>query len=65
MRTGCGELDVRRTARSRIRERLASPIRDRVNELDELTDLADTGALMPPKTNYFAPKPCAGIFLRP
>lgn len=33
--------------------------------LDELTDLADTGALMPPKTTYFAPKPCAGIFLRP
>lgn len=33
--------------------------------LDELTNLADAGALMPPKTTYFAPKPCAGIFLRP
>jgi D-3-phosphoglycerate dehydrogenase len=32
--------------------------------LDELTDLADAGALMPPKTTYFSPKPCAGIFLR-
>jgi uncharacterized protein (DUF1015 family) len=33
--------------------------------LDDLTDLADAGALMPPKTTYFSPKPCAGIFLRP
>ena len=33
--------------------------------LDELTELADAGALMPPKTTYFSPKPCAGIFLRP
>jgi D-3-phosphoglycerate dehydrogenase len=33
--------------------------------LDELTTLADAGALMPPKTTYFSPKPCAGIFLRP
>jgi uncharacterized protein (DUF1015 family) len=33
--------------------------------LSELTRLADAGAVMPPKTTYFAPKPCAGVFLRP
>ncbi|HEY6932256.1 MAG TPA: DUF1015 family protein [Marmoricola sp.] len=33
--------------------------------LDALTRLADAGGLMPPKTTYFQPKPCAGIFLRP
>lgn len=30
-----------------------------------LTGLADAGEVMPPKTTYFEPKPCAGIFLRP
>ena len=30
-----------------------------------LTKLADAGEVMPPKTTYFEPKPCAGIFLRP
>lgn len=29
----------------------------------ELTDVADRGEVMPPKTTYFDPKPCAGIFL--
>ena len=29
-----------------------------------LTSLADAGEVMPPKTTYFAPKPCTGIFLR-
>jgi uncharacterized protein (DUF1015 family) len=33
--------------------------------LELLTTLADIGEVMPPKTTYFAPKPCAGIFLRP
>jgi uncharacterized protein (DUF1015 family) len=33
--------------------------------LTELTRLADAGEVMPPKTTYFAPKPCAGVFLRP
>lgn len=33
--------------------------------LETLTMLADTGAVLPPKTTYFAPKPCTGIFLRP
>lgn len=33
--------------------------------LDVLTRLADGGEVMPPKTTYFEPKPCAGIFLRP
>jgi uncharacterized protein (DUF1015 family) len=33
--------------------------------LEVITELADVGAVMPPKTTYFAPKPCAGIFLRP
>jgi uncharacterized protein (DUF1015 family) len=33
--------------------------------LDALTRLADAGAVMPPKTTYFEPKPCAGIFRRP
>ncbi|HET6625072.1 MAG TPA: DUF1015 family protein [Nocardioidaceae bacterium] len=33
--------------------------------LEALTALADAGEVMPPKTTYFAPKPCAGIFLRP
>jgi len=33
--------------------------------LDALTSLADAGEVMPPKTTYFEPKPCAGIFLRP
>jgi uncharacterized protein (DUF1015 family) len=28
-----------------------------------LTEVADLGQVMPPKTTYFAPKPCAGIFL--
>jgi uncharacterized protein (DUF1015 family) len=33
--------------------------------LEALTSLADAGEVMPPKTTYFEPKPCAGIFLRP
>ena len=33
--------------------------------LAALTALADTGGVMPPKTTYFEPKPCAGIFRRP
>jgi uncharacterized protein (DUF1015 family) len=33
--------------------------------LGELTRLADAGAVLPPKTTYFEPKPCAGIFRRP
>ncbi len=32
--------------------------------LDELTEVADRGEVMPPKTTYFDPKPFAGIFLR-
>jgi uncharacterized protein (DUF1015 family) len=32
--------------------------------LSALTDLADRGEVLPPKTTYFAPKPYAGIFLR-
>jgi uncharacterized protein (DUF1015 family) len=32
--------------------------------LDVLMGLADHGEVMPPKTTYFEPKPCAGIFLR-
>ncbi len=32
--------------------------------LDVLTRLADRREVMPPKTTYFEPKPCAGIFLR-
>jgi uncharacterized protein (DUF1015 family) len=33
--------------------------------LEAITGLADAGKVMPPKTTYFEPKPCAGIFLRP
>jgi uncharacterized protein (DUF1015 family) len=33
--------------------------------LEALTRLADRGEVMPPKTTYFEPKPCAGIFRRP
>ena len=33
--------------------------------IEVLTRLADAGEVMPPKTTYFEPKPCAGIFLRP
>ncbi len=33
--------------------------------LEALTRLADAGDVMPPKTTYFEPKPCAGIFRRP
>jgi uncharacterized protein (DUF1015 family) len=33
--------------------------------LEALTRLADAGKVMPPKTTYFEPKPCAGIFRRP
>ena len=33
--------------------------------LASLTALADSGGAMPPKTTYFEPKPCAGIFRRP
>ena len=32
--------------------------------LDLLIEVADRGEVMPPKTTYFDPKPCAGIFLR-
>jgi D-3-phosphoglycerate dehydrogenase len=32
--------------------------------LETLTRLADASDVMPPKTTYFEPKPCAGIFLR-
>jgi D-3-phosphoglycerate dehydrogenase / 2-oxoglutarate reductase len=32
--------------------------------MDQLTDVADRGDVMPPKTTYFDPKPYAGIFLR-
>jgi uncharacterized protein (DUF1015 family) len=32
---------------------------------ETLARLADAGEVMPPKTTYFEPKPCAGIFLRP
>ncbi|RYU09910.1 DUF1015 family protein [Nocardioides iriomotensis] len=30
--------------------------------LRALTEVADLGQVMPPKSTYFAPKPCAGIF---
>jgi uncharacterized protein (DUF1015 family) len=33
--------------------------------LATLTRLADAHEVMPPKTTYFEPKPCAGIFRRP
>ena len=33
--------------------------------IETLTRLADADEVMPPKTTYFEPKPCAGIFLRP
>lgn len=33
--------------------------------LGTLTRLADAHEVMPPKTTYFEPKPCAGILLRP
>ncbi len=32
--------------------------------LTQLTEVADRGEVMPPKTTYFDPKPFAGIFLR-
>jgi uncharacterized protein (DUF1015 family) len=31
---------------------------------EALTEVADAGEVMPPKTTYFEPKPAAGIFLR-
>ena len=30
---------------------------------ESLTEVADVGEVMPPKTTYFEPKPAAGIFL--
>ncbi len=33
--------------------------------LEVVTRLADSGVVMPAKTTYFEPKPCAGIFVRP
>jgi uncharacterized protein (DUF1015 family) len=33
--------------------------------LDALIRTADAGETMPPKTTYFEPKPCSGIFRRP
>jgi uncharacterized protein (DUF1015 family) len=33
--------------------------------LETLMSLADANQVMPPKTTFFEPKPCAGIFLRP
>jgi uncharacterized protein (DUF1015 family) len=32
---------------------------------EAMTEVADAGEVMPPKTTYFEPKPAAGIFLRP
>ncbi|MDN5895284.1 MAG: DUF1015 family protein [Nocardioides sp.] len=32
--------------------------------MDQLTEVADLGEVMPPKTTYFAPKPYAGVFIR-
>jgi uncharacterized protein (DUF1015 family) len=32
--------------------------------LEQLTEVADRGEVMPPKTTYFDPKPYAGIFVR-
>jgi uncharacterized protein (DUF1015 family) len=32
--------------------------------IDQLMDVADAGALMPPKSTYFDPKPRSGIFVR-
>ena len=31
---------------------------------ESLTEVADAGQVMPPKTTFFEPKPAAGIFLR-
>ena len=31
--------------------------------LRKVTEIADLGEVMPPKTTYFSPKPYAGIFL--
>jgi uncharacterized protein (DUF1015 family) len=31
---------------------------------EALTEVADAGEVMPPKTTFFEPKPAAGIFLR-
>lgn len=36
----------------------------RAPAFDQLTEIADRGEVMPPKTTYFDPKPFAGIFLR-
>jgi len=33
-------------------------------EIEALSQVADAGEVMPPKTTYFEPKPAAGIFLR-
>lgn len=33
--------------------------------LEVITMLADAGVVVPPKTTYFEPKPCVGIFVRP
>jgi uncharacterized protein (DUF1015 family) len=32
---------------------------------EAITHVADAGEVMPPKTTFFEPKPCAGIFLSP
>ena len=32
--------------------------------IEELMAVADARQLMPPKSSYVAPKPCAGVFLR-
>jgi len=31
--------------------------------IETMTEVADAGEVMPPKTTYFEPKPAAGIFL--
>ncbi|MET0998497.1 MAG: DUF1015 family protein [Marmoricola sp.] len=36
----------------------------RAPALEQLTEVADRGEVMPPKTTYFDPKPYAGIFVR-
>ncbi len=58
-RTPVDELTRRCDADGGVLFTLAPP------QIATLTRLADAHEVMPPKTTYFEPKPCAGIFLRP
>ena len=56
--------DVRRRAHPPLRRRRPRLVHVGAADLRRAHQVADGGEVMPPKTTYFEPKPCTGIFLR-